>query len=589
MTVALALALCAASPAAPESRYEQRVVNWALDLYGRVPEPNPEGKRIEEILVASEDIIAPTDPWPMLANDIHVKTKDLTVRRQLLFDVGQPYSTWLAQETERNMRTLFIFAVARVIPVKGLTPDGVGVLVVTKDLWSIRADSAYNIIGPLLQFLQIRPTEENFLGLDKTVQLDFQYRLDTLWFGALYYDPRIAGSRWEMLEQADILFNRGTKNAEGTVGQVVVDRPLFSLETEWSFSMGGSWDVERTRNYLGADIWQLPYPNAQAPTALVPYEYDTRVFSGVAGVTRSFGHFWKTNVTLGFGGYVRRYSVPYDPIYSDDERTWLTQNYLPYSETATYFTASALTFQANYRVLRDIDTFALSEDFQLGHSVLGIVRWAEPAWGSPSRFIEGGVSARYRAYRFDDFFSLEVAAATRFMPNIVTPAIVGPWVNQRVAAEVRNYSPSFGIGRLVTRFIADWRRNDLNHGFDLLGGDLGLRGVAPDALQGTAELLVNVEYRTRPLELYTVHAGLVFFYDAGSAFDGTPNMIQTVGIGIRALFPQLDVQPVRIDIGYAFIRPPTPLADSISSSFGQVTDFRLGPAGNTSFLDAPLN
>ena len=67
-------------------------------------------------------------------------------------------SSTLVSETERNMRTLFIFAVARVVPLRGSAPDKVAVLVVTKDLWSIRLDSEYNLIGTLLQYLRIRPT-----------------------------------------------------------------------------------------------------------------------------------------------------------------------------------------------------------------------------------------------------------------------------------------------------------------------------------------------------------------------------------------------------------------------------------------------
>jgi hypothetical protein len=587
--VSLALLVVLSATAPPRDvRYEDRVVRWALDLYQRQPEPSPEGKTVEEILVASEDIIAPTDPWPMLANDVHVKTREITVRRQLLFDVGQPYSANLAAETERNMRTLFIFAVARIVPVKGSAPDRVGVLVVTKDLWSIRLDSAYNVIGTLLQYLRIRPTEENFLGMDKTLQLDFFLKLDTLSVGEFFYDPRLFGSRWEAVQQLDVIFNRHTQQAEGTAGQLVVDRPLFSLETEWGVSVGGSWDVEVTRIFQGASIYSVPYPSADAPTTMLPDVFNTRTVSGGATYTRSFGHYWKTNLTAGVGAYEKRYTPPYDPTQTDDERAWLVANLLPYSETASYLVASVGSFEAHYAVIRDIDTFALSEDVQLGYSTAATVRWSNPAWGSPSRFVEGGIAARYRAYRYDDLFTLSAAATARYMPDISVPGIVGPWVNERFAFELRNYSAPFGVGRLVTRILYDERRNDLNRGFDFLGGDLGLRGVSPDALQGTREVLWNVEYRTRPLELFTVHVGLVLFYDGGSAFDVTPALVHTVGLGIRALFPQLDIQPVRIDFGYALNGPYTPFIDQFSSSFGQVTDFRLQKPNGVSFLDQPL-
>ena len=573
MTALAALALLAAAP--EPAGYEARVVSWGLAQVGARPDPAPEGKRIEAIWVASEDIVAPADPWPALANAVHVKTRELTVRRELLFEVGEPYSADVAAETERNLRSLFILAVARVVAVEGSAPDRVGVVVVTKDLWSIRLDSAYTLVGPLLQYLRIRPSEENFLGRDKTLQLDFRLKLDTLSFGQLYYDPRLWGSRLELLEQADVVVNRASQQLEGSFGTVQVDRPLYSLQTEWGFSVLGQWDIEPTRVYQGAVLW--------APFGTIPLVYNARTEGAVAVYTRSFGRYWKTNVSVGLGGHVRKYAPPVDPQWTDAQRAELTQDYLPWSETATYLTAIVGTYEADYRVLRDVDSFALSEDFQMGHSASATLRWSEPAWGSPLHFFEAGVTARYRAFRHDDFFSVQAAATARYMPGVVAAGIAAPWVNQRFAAELRNYFPALGRwGRVVVRALFDERRNDLNHGYDFLGGDLGLRGTAPDVLVGTRELLANVEFRSRPVEFFTVHAGLVLFYDAGSAFDTSPNLVHAVGLGIRALFPQLDIQPVRIDFGYAFNGPVTPFLNQFSSSFGQVTDIR------PSFLDAPL-
>src|SRR5438552_4053965 len=121
MLAALVLLVCGAEPA--DAGYEDRVVDWGLGVFQRTPDPGPEGKRIEEILVSSEDIVAPSDPWPRVFNAVHVRTRELIVRRELLFAEGQLYSASLAAETERNLRGLIIFSVARVIAVRGRTPD----------------------------------------------------------------------------------------------------------------------------------------------------------------------------------------------------------------------------------------------------------------------------------------------------------------------------------------------------------------------------------------------------------------------------------------------------------------------------------
>jgi outer membrane translocation and assembly module TamA len=100
-------------------------------------------------------------------------------------------------------------------------------------------------------------------------------------------------------------------------------------------------------------------------------------------------------------------------------------------------------------------------------------------------------------------------------------------------------------------------------------------------------LLINLEYRTLPWEFHTLHAGLVVFYDAGSAFSDAAslknNFTHTIGIGLRTLFPQFDTQTFRFDFGYVIRGPPaSSFADQFSTSFGQVFDYR--PA----FLDQPL-
>src|SRR5262249_41663263 len=125
LATALFLAAAPEPSGSVPQEYEEELIAWGLALHHREPEPFPEGKIIEEILVASEDIVAPNDPWPKLINFFHFKTREQVIRREVLMNVGERYSTLLAAETERNLRALYILAVARVIPVKGKQPNGV--------------------------------------------------------------------------------------------------------------------------------------------------------------------------------------------------------------------------------------------------------------------------------------------------------------------------------------------------------------------------------------------------------------------------------------------------------------------------------
>lgn len=568
---------------AQSSGYEERLISWGLSQVGRELEPSPGGKRVEEILVASEEIVAATDPYPGLLNLVHVRTRDEVVRREVLISEGEVWSAEKAAETERNLRRLGVLAIAKVVPVKGRTADTVALLAVTKDLWSIRLNSQFNLVGQLLQYLRIRPTEQNFLGLNKQLSLDFVLRLDTFQLGQAYTDPRLFGTRLQLTESFALIFNRASGKAEGSRGSLAFGLPLFSLASEHGFSVSAGWLVQRSRVYRGASVWQLPYPDATAPEGTVPYVYDVRDFTGGASYTRSFGRLYKTNVSVSAGGYTRRYLPPPESDLTEAQRAWLVSRYLPRSEDVVYVGASVRAFEATYRVMRNISTFALSEDFQLGHSVLLVARWADPAFFSPQRFVELGASLRYRWLLGDDLLTVTAAGAARHVPGATGTGRMGPWVSKRVALELNNISPMVGVGRFAFRALVDLREDDLDNRMLLLGGGNGLRGVAAEALSGRNQLLFNLEYRTRPLELLTLHAGLVAFWDAGTAFDTNPALVHTVGLGLRLLFPQFDVEPVRIDFGYVINQQGPAFPDRFSASFGQVDDYR------PTILDRPLD
>src|SRR4051794_31121454 len=94
--------------AAPAAGYEEMLVAWGLAQHGREVEPSPEGKRLEAVLVSAEDVVAESDPYPNFLNIFHVRTREHVIRREVLLEIGAPYSAELAEETARNLRKLSI-------------------------------------------------------------------------------------------------------------------------------------------------------------------------------------------------------------------------------------------------------------------------------------------------------------------------------------------------------------------------------------------------------------------------------------------------------------------------------------------------
>jgi len=584
----LAVTFAAAAPSAPEEgarapdaqdvaaaiqNYEDALIEEALGRYGRVVEPAPEGKVLEEVLVATEDVVAQIDPFPDFLNLFHARTRDDVVRREVLLPVGAPYSEALAQETARNLRGLRLFSMVRLVPVKGRAPDTVALLAVTKDIWSLRLNSDFAAVGSLLQYLKLQGTEQNFLGRGKRIAVDFVLRQDTLSLGQSYTDPRVLGSRWSLSESVAVIQGRESGKAEGSRGSFAVSRPLYSLSTPWSASAAVSWNVETSRVYRGASIWQLPFPGGPA----VPYVYRTEEVVGGVAYTRSLGARYKWNVGGTVGAYHYGYGAPVASGLTPEQSEWFNRNYLPRAEDAGYVGLSLRAFDARYEVLRDVDSYVLAEDFQMGHWVSATLRYAPPVFGERGHFAEGGLALRYRLRLGDTLSSASVSGAIR---RQLGPG--GAWTNRRWAAEVLEVSPKVLGGRFVARGLLDVNIDDLFDRIHLLGGANGLRGAGAEAYSGRRLLLFNLEYRSRPLVVKTVHLGGMLFWDAGSAFNDRPAMVHTVGVGLRLLFPQFNVLPFRVDFGYVLNDARPPVGSRFSFAGGQMTDVR------PTFLDAPL-
>ena len=566
--------------AEPNAGYEDALVQWALARAGRELDPAPEGKRLEEVLVEAEEVVAGSDPYPQLLNHLHWRTREHVIRREVLLEVGAPYERERVEESVRNLRDLRAFAVVRAVAVRGRAPGGVALLLVTKDLWSLRLNTSFSAVGSLIQLLQLQPTELNFLGLNKSVALDFILTQGALSLGQSYVDRRLFGSRLQLREQALLVFDRETRALDGSRGTLSLLRPLYSVRVRRGFQADASWRFLRTRVYRGASLWQLPYPGGEP----VPYAYDTREVEGRALYVASLGERFKVDLSGGVGGYHGRYLPPTDTGLDPPRADYLREHFLPLSEDALYVTASARSYEARYVTLRDVNTYALSEDFQVGHSALLSARYAPPVLGAgphATHYVELGTSLRYRVEWAGALTSFTVAGAVRRSFR-AEAADGGGWTNRRWAVEAWQASPKVAGGRFVARALVDVLVDDLQQRVELLGGGNGLRGALVDAYAGRRLLLTNLEYRTAPLVVRTVHLGGVLFWDAGSAYARRPQVVHSVGLGLRLLFPQFNIAPFRFDLGYVLndVRPP--LSGAIQGGAEQITEFRPG------FLDAPL-
>lgn len=596
-----------------KEQYEEKLVRWALDKNGLVPDPAPEGKRLERIVIEREDIIARSDPWPGFLNILHVTTRDSVIRQELLIREGQTWNADLVKESERNLRKLFILSIARIVPCRSSKPGQIVLLVVTKDLWSIRLNSLFSMVGSTLQFLDFFPTEQNFLGRNKRVSLHVQLRqlelstfalADSFSLGNIYVDERLLGSRVRLSQRFDAIIagdvpcggslggqpdifcpGRSFGELEGIYGYLWLERPLFSLSTRWGFSAFGLVDTGQQRSYVqpGPRLRTVSLARAAGldeRDGEVVRVYDRSRTEVYAAGTRSLGRTIKHNVTVGLDAYRNRYALPEGFVWGPSVARWFADRYLPRSESAAFLFSSYRTFRPTYLKLRDIDTLGLTEDFALGHDATLQVRGAVELGSFEPEYLEALVDVLYRWHFDGDLLTLRLAMRSRWQPGITDdPRFADPFTNAVLEAVVHNISAPVLFGRVHLRVRLLLRHQDLKNETEYLGGDNGLRGYASRQFEGDNALQANIEYRSRPLNILTAHVGLVLFYDAGGVWGGPdPSRSdrelafafhQSVGLGLRALFPQFDKEPLRIDFGVPLSEERGGIGTWFSLSFKQ--------------------
>lgn len=522
--------------------YEREFVTDALKEHKLRREYHPEGKRIGRIILYRIPVYTKRDFFPSFLNYLHVTSKRHVIKRELLFREASLFDWERINETARNLRNLRRIAMALVIPVKSKQKGRVDILVITKDIWSIRLNTDFQLANGKLIYLFMQPTEENLLGLHQTVGLNFLLQLDTVQFGPLYSNPRMAGSRYSFSGSSAIIFNRWSRKVEGGNASISVSRPLYSLRTKWGMSVSSSFSIGISRSYLGSTL--RTYDDPDTPdTETIPYLYKRQNYSGSLWYTRSLGYRIKHNFSFGLAYFVTRYKMTGDV--PERSRANFAKDLVPIDETLVYPSFEYSTYRAKYTTIQNAATLGLTEDVRLGHSLTLQVFWPSRIWGLDRNFLGVSATLGYTWSIADrHFIAVSLSGSTELESTRA--------VNTLVQVIVRQISPMLLFGRFIWEVRSDTRWNNERKSRTSLGNDSRLRGFPNGSFVGQNLLLSNLEFRTRGLSLWTLHFGLAAFWDMGDAFDDYRKLRikHGVGIGLRVLIPQWDRAVLRVDWGF---------------------------------------
>jgi hypothetical protein len=550
---------------------ERQTVGDCAARLGLAPEldPDPDGKLIEKVDVVVLDVFDEHDPVPDWVNIFHTMTRESVVRRELLFQAGEPYRARRVDESARNLRTIRQLSLVLVVAVPGSTPGRVRVLVIVRDVWSLRMNTSWGVSSKGLNNLLLNPSEENLAGLHLSVGALYMLDPGTYSLGGLVQQRRILGTDLEARLSGNVIYNRAHNEPEGSFGFFSYGHPLRHADQRWAWGVGGYWADQRVRRYSTSGYTALyDAPSTPGPD-YIPNVYDAERYIAGYEVTRSFGRVDKFDLTFGFDVDRRRYRHQQVPGTTGQAEADFHDEFVPVSDTRIGPFAQLRTRGERYLRTSELETLGLEEDYRLGPEVLVRAYPSSQLLGSTRNFLGLVSGASITGALGDGLARLVVLNRLEYADEGRHDADIGFFA--------RVTSPRVALGRLTfDGLLRDRYENYLNRSFDV-GGDTRLRGYPAAGFQyssrGPLIVSLNTEARTRSIDILSAQTGLAVFYDVGGASETFEQLYlrQSVGVGARILFPQFDRAVMRIDWAFPFTPPYgyTTFPGSVYFTFGQ--------------------
>jgi hypothetical protein len=570
------------------SSLERQSLTRALEARGFQIEPAPWGKTIAKIYIFTENVFA-EDNWLQFFNFIHYTTVDRAIRDELTVREGELWNDDTVAESARRLHDPLYSSVVALVPVRIDEPGKVGLLVVTRDVWSLRFNSQYTFQEGSLTNLSISISENNFLGNRDVLSAALLMDQGSIAVGPLFIDKNVLGTHLSLSARVDQQFTRQSLDVfdpsnekirapsgdprgiedghsyrtEGSDSSISLQYPLWSLASEWGAGASFShfFGISRSFAYTGLAGYDDP---ATPMKELVPTEYQLRRWSVNASVVRQWGTWLKHRLSLGETITSNRPSLmpnfPTDPMLRAD----FIRDVFPRSEQLSTPYVEYYMFMPRYRTLRNVATYELAEDAQIGPSVDAVIGEGVRFLGSDAHFFQPQLSVGWTLLWWrDGFISPSAGIQFRIQDGISHGTPVSS-IDDSASAQLRIASPGFQYFRLLAQAGVSTRWNDTQNTRLAIGSSNGLRGYAINqfvtSFGSSGQRLFSglLEARSAPFPLWVLRVGGVAFYEVGGAADSLTRMplYQDIGVGVRALVPQTSRDLFRFDLAFPMIAAP---------------------------------
>ena len=440
-----------------------------------------------------------------LANDLHIQSRESTIRQLLLFKPGDPFDPRLMQESERLLRSTGYLrdAVIQAVACPGGEAE---IEVMTQDVWTLKPGISFGRKGGK-NSSSLGIQESNLLGLGTQLGLDIKSGVDRNTRTLFYRDPQVAGSRWDLSGQY-------ANNSDGHIQSLNLEQPFYALDSRWATGIALRRETRVDSAYeLGQVVGQ--------------YRTTERFAKVYGGLSEGLRNGWTTRWTAGFTHDEHRA----EPIVTDPPSMLTT----PADRKLVYPWVGYELIEDEFQEARNQDQIGKTEDVALGWHVIAQLGMAAPVFG-----------ADRRAAVFSTQFSrgLQPWPGHTFLFNgSATGRLEGNGLAGTLLSGAARYyfrqSPrhSFYLALGADRGVSLDTDQQI-----LLGGDSGLRGYPLRYQSGRGRWLFTAEERYftewYPFRLFNV--GGAVFYDMGRAWDQDERtqipqggLLRDLGFGLR--------------------------------------------------------
>jgi hypothetical protein len=536
------------------SNLESASVARALIARGYVIDPSPWDKVIGQVRVYNEDVFAEPSPVLQFFNHFHVTTKESTIRAEAVITRGERWDQRRIDETARRLRDPLFTSVVAVLPVTATAPGTVDVLIVTRDIWSLRLNTQYTFQQGKLTNLITSLSENNLLGKRDVLSAGLNLDQGAVAVGPLFIDKNLFGERLDLRAQLSDIFNRGELGdgrlrSEGTQSTISLNRPLWSLASEWAAGASFSHRFAIDRQFLGTDLRTITLTDPVAMTsAAFGRQYEMRRWSAGAFVTRQWGDELKQQLSFGHNVDSQRPRPLGDFPGDAAQRAAFIAKVLPRSEVSSAPFIEYALFTPRYRTVRNVATFSLAEDLRTGPDLDISLAFGLAPLGADHNFQRLNSSAGWTVpWARDGFVRLAAGLGGRYQD--------GEFIDNTATWSIRAAAPPIADAvRLLAQASLSTRWNNTQNTFFVIGSDTGLRGFGINEFTGQRYANLQFEARTLPYPFWVLRFGAVAFYDLGGAYktlDGLP-LHQDAGLGLRILVPQTSAQLLKFDFAIPF-------------------------------------